>query len=269
MTRTDTRRRPSRPAAGRVLLLLLLVAAAAALTFVTAGRQSPPAAADTPAASTAGPKAQEYAEGRQVFLRECAWCHGPEGEGTQNGPSLEESGPADADFMLQTGRMPLASPDEQPEAGPPAYSQDTIKALVAYVGTIGTGKPVPVLGPGDPKEGRSLFLTNCAPCHSSSGTGMIVSGGHWAPELYDTKPRQVAEAIRLGPGPMPDFPETHLDQRKMDDIVSYVDQLGGKQVVGGASLDQFGPIIEGLFAWLVAIPAVVIVIRLLGKKAKR
>jgi ubiquinol-cytochrome c reductase cytochrome c subunit len=258
-----------RPAAARVLLLLLVVAGAAGLTLSTTGQRSAPAATKALVSAGTTPAARQYEVGRRVFLRECAWCHGPEGEGTQFGPSLKESGTADADFMLRTGRMPLQSPDQKPEPGPPAYSPGTIAALVRYVGSIGTGTPVPDVDPGDPKEGRTLFMTNCAPCHSSSGTGMIVPDGDWAPELFNTPPTQVAEAVRTGPGQMPEFPESHLDKRKVDDIVSYVRGLGNKQVIGGASLDQFGPIAEGLFAWLVAIPAVVLVIRLLGKKAKR
>jgi ubiquinol-cytochrome c reductase cytochrome c subunit len=207
--------------------------------------------------------------GRRVFLRDCAWCHGGSGQGTQFAPSLIGVGKADADFYLRTGRMPLKTPDQRVQRGPVAYDGTTIRALVAYVGSLGPGEPIPEVGPGDIAHGRSLFLYNCAPCHSSSGTGVIVSGGHVAPELFDTAPTQIAEAVRLGPGQMPEFTRGDLSTKEVNDIVSYVRELGPKQNIGGNGLDQYGPIAEMLFVFLVPIPILLGVIRLLGKKAPK
>jgi ubiquinol-cytochrome c reductase cytochrome c subunit len=249
-------------------LVLLVCGAAAGLAAVPRSTASVTASGvsvlSAPASSTApgtGPL------GRRVFLRDCAWCHGTTGQGTQDAPSLRKDGEADADFWLRTGRMPLANPDDPPKSGPPAYDSRTIDALVRYVGSIGTGEPLPPLSPGDPASGQSLFEMNCAPCHSSSGTGMILQDGTWAPELFNTGSRQVAEAIRIGPGQMPRFGDKQLDETDVDDLVSYVQQLGPRQVKGGTSLDQLGPIAEGIFLFLVPLPILIIVIRLLGKKA--
>jgi ubiquinol-cytochrome c reductase cytochrome c subunit len=274
-TSTVARRRKG---AAQVLLLVLVLAAAAAVATLTGSVSPPPASASGAAvgsgsAGTDSPYGKGLvAQGKRVFLRDCAWCHGDKGEGTQNAPSIDDKGPGDADFYLRTGRMPLKSPDSPVVPGPPAYSSDTIKAIVAYVGTLGTpgqGTSVPTVEPGDAKEGRSLFLYNCAPCHSSSGTGMIVAGGQFAPELYNTKPTQVAEAIRIGPGPMPEFTSKELTDKEMQDIVSYVGQLGPQQDIGGNGLDEFGPIAEMLVVLLVLVPLMVAVIRLLGKKAPK
>ncbi len=263
MTSPPTSLRSSgRARAARLLLLLALLGAAAVLTSLTEG------AGAAPRASLSASVSPEAVDGQQVFLRECAWCHGDTGEGTQFGPSLEESGGAAADFYLRTGRMPLKKAGDKPEPGPPAYSDDTIAALVDYVDEIGSGEPVPELAPGDPIEGRKVFLANCAACHSSSGTGVIVSGGEDAPQLYDTAPDQVAEAVRVGPGPMPRFGTGHLSDKELDDVVSYVQELGPKQVRGGLGLDQFGPIAEGAFALFVVLPLLVLILVLLGKRAK-
>jgi ubiquinol-cytochrome c reductase cytochrome c subunit len=245
--------------------VLLLGAAAAVTVFAGAGTtEAPP-----PRAGTAPGPAEEDPLGERVFLRDCAWCHGNQGEGTSRGPSLAESGPATADFYLETGRMPLASPEQEPRRGPPAYPPRTIDALVEHVALLGSGEPVPEVATGDLYTGRELFVTSCAPCHSSSGTGVIVTGGQAAPELFDTGPTQVAEAIRIGPGRMPAFGPSHLDEEEVDDIVTYVEALGDRQVRSGTGLDQFGPIAEGIFVFAVLLPALLVVTRLLGKRAAR
>jgi ubiquinol-cytochrome c reductase cytochrome c subunit len=98
---------------------------------------------------------------------------------------------------------------------------------------------------------------------------VIVSGGEDAPQLYDTGSQQIAEAVRIGPGPMPEFTEGQLTDTDVDDVVAYVQQLGEKQVKSEADLDQFGPIAEGAFVFAVIIPLLVGVLLVLGKRAKR
>ncbi len=246
-------------------VLVGLLLAAAAVTAYVGGAVAAPTPMRSPTASVTS--AGAGGEGREVFLRDCAWCHGPEGRGTQNGPSLESAGSLTTDFYLRTGRMPLEHPDERPERGPQAYSDRVIEALDAYVAGLGDG-PGPVdLAPGDPATGRGLFLVNCAACHSASGTGMVMTGGAVALELWSTHPEQVAEAIRIGPGAMPPFTEQQLTEEEVDDVVSYVETLGQPQVEGGAGVEQYGPIIEGLLLWLVGMPVVLVMARLLGKRA--
>jgi ubiquinol-cytochrome c reductase cytochrome c subunit len=251
------------------LAVLLAGAAVVALSAVLAlpagsGRATP-GSTPTPAAAAATSTPPD--PGRQVFLRDCAWCHGTDASGTHNGPSLVGVGQAAVDFYLRTGRMPLSSPDATVKRGRPAYDSTTIEALVRYLGGLASGPAIPPLRPGDAAEGRTLFLENCAACHSASGTGTIVTGGQQAPSLWPTAPQQVAEAIRIGPGAMPPFSSTELSDQDVDNIVSYVSQLGSRQRIGGAGLDQYGPIIEGAVALFVLVPALLIVSRLLGKRA--
>jgi ubiquinol-cytochrome c reductase cytochrome c subunit len=262
-------RGPSNRVLGRVALVALLIG----LAMVWADHSqsaSASATASSRASASSSPSATPAAEGRRVFLRDCAYCHGSDGGGTQYGPTLKrDAGAAAADFYLRTGRMPLSSVNASVVPGPPAYDDATIKALVAYVASIGKGEAIPVLPPGDMVRGREVYLANCAACHGSSGTGMIVSGAQWAPQLYHTGSEQIAEAVRLGPGPMPEFTSDQIDDQDLADVVSYVQQLGPRQVIGGASLDQFGPIAEGAVALFVLVPAVVLVARVLGRKAPR
>jgi ubiquinol-cytochrome c reductase cytochrome c subunit len=221
-------------------LLVLVVCALAAGITALSGSAAPVRSTSAPATWAAGSLssvADTQTLGRRVFLRDCAWCHGDTGSGTNNGPTLRNVGEADADFQL------------------------------GYVGSLGTGEPLPALKPGDVGHGQSLFTANCAPCHSSSGTGMILPDGTWAPQLYNTGSQQIADAIRIGPGEMPRFGDKQLDETDVDDLVTYVQTLGRPQVKGGNPLDQFGPIAEGMFLFFVPLPLLVLVIRLLGKRA--
>ena len=91
---------------------------------------------------------QQIAEGRELYLTGCSSCHGPDGEGVETsggtrGPSLVDAGEAGAYYYLSTGRMPLASSEEQPTRKEPAYTPDEIDALVAYVASLGHGPALP------------------------------------------------------------------------------------------------------------------------------
>lgn len=240
-------------------------------TTPTGTPTGPPYVPSTPTSATPAPAlGPPDTKGKKVFLRDCAWCHGQQAEGTGVAPSLQDKGAATVDFWLSTGRMPLSSPDEEAVSGPPSYSPATIKSIVDYVGSLGTeGKPIPEIHPGDVAEGQSLFVTHCSACHSSSGTGVIVVDGKRAPQLYHQTPLQVAEAIRTGPGQMPPFSEEQIDQTQLDDLVAYATSLGDKQVKGGNGLDQFGPIFEGSVTWLIPVPVLIIVLLLLGQRRKQ
>jgi ubiquinol-cytochrome c reductase cytochrome c subunit len=252
--------RPPRSRAASGLLLVAAVLAGAAVVHLAGPG---PAEAHVRTAVTAPPTSA----GRELFLRNCAWCHGQDGTGSQFGPSLVGVGEASADFQLRTGRMPLATERTDPERGEPAFAPAEIEALVSYVGSLGAGPGIPRVGPGDPVAGRTVYLRNCASCHSSSGTGAVLPGGRSAPEVFAAAPVEIAEAVRVGPGLMPPFPERVLSRDEVDDVVAYVETLGPSQNRGGIPLDWIGPVAEGLVAFFVAVPALLIVIRRLGKKA--
>jgi ubiquinol-cytochrome c reductase cytochrome c subunit len=250
-----TRRRPrTRPAAG--LLLVLGVVLAVAVLGGPAGA----APGDTAAGSG------DPAHGQVLYQASCAGCHGQQGEGTQNGPSLVGVGAAAADFYLQTGRMPLAAEKDQAEPGPRAFSQPDIADLDAFVGSLGDGPDIPDVSPGDLALGRELYLQNCAACHGSSGAGFTQVGGRYAPSLFDSDPTQVAEAVRVGPLLMPQHPEQVLDASQVDSIVTYVEQLQVGENRGGWGIARIGPTTETVVGFA-AVALLLVVIRLIGKRA--
>jgi len=229
--------------------------------------QQPPE--QQPAASpTSTPGTTMLQRGSRLYGAGCAGCHGQRGEGSAQGPDLRDVGTASTDFQLSTGRMPLSRVVQQPQPGHPAYERSDIDALVAYVASLGGGgTPIPTVAVGDIRSGRELYIANCAACHSSSGVGAALPAGHVAPSLLDTAPTQVAEAARVGPGLMPPFSSSVLSDQQLDAVVTYVQSLSANQDHGGWPLGAVGPVTEGFIGWVVGLGALVVVIRLLGKKA--
>jgi ubiquinol-cytochrome c reductase cytochrome c subunit len=240
----------------RRFVVLGVVVTAAAFVWMggaTAGSAERAAVADPPAA--------RVARGEHLLLASCASCHGAGGVGTGQGPALIGVGAAAADFQLSTGRMPLANPKGQPVRKPKAFDAAEIKALVAYVASLGPGPPIPDVDEhaGRLSEGGTLFRLNCAACHSSAGVGGALSYGSDAPSLRGATSTQIAEAIRTGPGQMPVFGRTTFSNRQVDSITKYVKYLQDPDDPGGFSLGRVGPITEGMVALLVGLPLLLFV----------
>ena len=207
-------------------------------------------------------------EGRAIFEEGCSSCHGFTGEGVKGrGPSLISAGEAAADFYLRTGRMPLNQVGDEPLRSPPHYPESKIRALVAYVGSLGQGPAIPTVDPeqGSLSEGMQLFSESCAGCHGISGKGGVAIGGY-APPLGEATPTQVAEAIRVGPYLMPRFSAAQLSDEEVDSIARYVELTKDPDDAGGWGIGHIGPVPEGLIAWLLALVSILIVARLLGER---
>jgi quinol---cytochrome-c reductase cytochrome c subunit len=206
--------------------------------------------------------------GRELYLTGCQSCHGFDARGIQGtAPSLHGVGAASADFYLSTGRMPLDDPRSQPDRTEPAYGRQSLDDLIAYIGSLG-GPPVPqvdvVGGRLNLAEGQKLFTQNCAACHQIVGRGGVMSGA-FVPTLLEATPRQVVEAARIGPYVMPRFSEAQLNNRELASIARYVQYAKHPQNPGGWALFDVGPVPEGMVAWLIALLALLFVIRMLGR----
>jgi ubiquinol-cytochrome c reductase cytochrome c subunit len=220
-----------------------------------------------PTASNA--QTQLEAEGQQLYATSCSTCHGLTADGTANGPSLQGVGPAAVDFMLSSGRMPLADPGQQPVRQEPRFTDDQIAALVAYVRSIAPGGPeIPDVDTtrGELPRGFQLFLNNCSGCHGAAGIGDSVGGGQIAPSLYPPNATQIGEAIRIGPGVMPRFGENDLSRSDVDSIARYLEWVRDNGDEGGFQLGRVGAVAEGLIALAVGLGSLVLVLRLTGAK---
>lgn len=222
--------------------------------------------------------------GFQLYQRDCAWCHGNRGQGTANGPTLlaGTAGPALTDFMLTTGRMPVAQPsDKDALHRNAAYTPQEIAAIDDYVRSLGPpGPDIPVVDTarGTLAEGLRLYQQNCAACHSTTGEGGalatgkpgVVNGytlttkGLVAPPLLKATPAEVAEAMRTGPPGMPVFGPTAFPDTQVDSIARYVVFLQRTKNPGGFALGRIGPVAEGAVGWLVGLAILVLLTRWIG-----
>lgn len=245
----------------RVVAVLLGVLAFGGLTAAVSAQ-------DEPELATAPLRSVEEA-GRDLYLADCVWCHGPSGEGTSRGSSLEDAGAASADFMLTTGRMPLRAPGLEVRRSDPVYDRDEIEALVAFVATLGDGPAIPEVdaAAGDITQGEELYRMNCAACHGPIGTGAALIGGDRAPPVGEATETQIAEALVIGPGSMPEFAPGVFDQHDMNAVVRYVTYLQDPTDAGGRGLGNLGPVAEGFVAWLAMLLPLLLFVVYIGKRA--
>ena len=258
--------------AGLLLLLALLVPSAAEAIPPQQGVRTPPRP----------PGATLRRWGAELYADNCLSCHGTNGVGRLPGgklqagtlrgagPPLRGKGALAADFYLRTGYMPLHSAFDQPRRSHVAFSDAQIKALVAYVASLGKGPPIPTPRPerGSLAQGLQLFTEHCAGCHQVAAEGGFVTGAV-APPLEDATSRQIAEAVRIGPYLMPRFTTREISNAQLDSIVRYVNYAKHPDDRGGWALGHLGPVPEGLVTWLIAAVVLVALCAVIGERVRR
>lgn len=233
--------------------LLLVFAFLLMGAFYTAFAPLPQVAADNGTS-------EQVAAGKNLFAVTCSSCHGLNGEGTQQGPSLVGVGSAAVDFQMSTGRMPMARPGAQAPRRVNTYTAEEISQLAAYVATLGPGPSIPNssaydyanLTDEDLARGGELFRTNCSACHNASGAGGALPEGKYAPPLHGVEPLHIYEAVRTGPQQMPVFSAGAIPDKDLASIIGYLKTLESGPT-GGFSLGSIGPVTEGFFAWVIGI----------------
>jgi ubiquinol-cytochrome c reductase cytochrome c subunit len=240
--------RRRRPVAGYAVVLLGLILVGAIYATITGSGDS--SASTAPATSRA-----ELAKGQQIFNTTCSSCHGLQAQGTSVAPSLIGVGSAAVDFQVSTGRMPAKALNaEQPEA-PPKLNKAQIRALAAYIQSLGGGPTVPTpaevsTSGADLALGQQLFTADCAQCHNFTGAGGALTYGKYAPALTNATPTQIYEAMLTGPEAMPTFNNTTITPNEKRAIIAYVTSSRTTPNPGGFSLGRVGPVTEGLVAFL-------------------
>lgn len=250
--------------AGIVVMLLGLLVTGGAYAVLS------PAQAEEQAASQS-----TVEQGRALFLVGCASCHGMNGEGittqrgTQYGPPLAGVGAAAVDFQVSTGRMPMARPGVQAPRKDVLYTPEEIEALAAFVASLGPGPSIPAQDAYDPLaipedereeaivRGGAFFRTNCTACHNFAGTGGALPGGKFAPPLMGVDDKYIYEAMLTGPQQMPVFSDKVLTPEEKREVIAYIRSLEENPDFGGAAMGAYGPVSEGLFAWILGIGSLV------------
>jgi ubiquinol-cytochrome c reductase cytochrome c subunit len=269
-----------RPGAGVLLLLAVGLALAGCSTpgdKVAPFR--PPAYYEDDQARPA--EAHGVALGQQLYQRDCGFCHGNQGQGTERAPDLRTgtNGPALTDFMLRTGRMPVDQPVSEALAGEAKYSDRETAAVVAYL-----TRQVRAKGPAIPRldvaagrlpRGQQLYQEHCGACHALTGIGgaMLAKKQHQTgtegvtiPDFKHSSPLEIAEAVRTGPGTMPVFGVRAIDDDELNALVRYVTYLRKPDDHGGASIGHVGPVSEGAAGWIVGLGLLVLFCRWIGTR---
>ncbi len=252
------------PLAGLAVVLLGLLLTGGLYTVFSPAQAGPAAASE-----------EQVAQGRELFLVSCSFCHGQNGEGmrsqdgNQLGPSLVGVGAAAVDFQVGTGRMPMARPGAQVPRKPETFNDDEVAALAAYVASLGPGPAIPdesdysIAGLSDEERqqaitnGGQIFLTNCTACHNFEGSGGAMPRGGFAPKIQGVEPRYIYEALLTGPQNMPNFSNGNLSPDEKRDVIAYLGSLEDMPDYGGFGLGGLGPVPEGLAAWVLGIGSLV------------
>jgi ubiquinol-cytochrome c reductase cytochrome c subunit len=213
--------------------------------------------------------------GEELFAANCVRCHGIGGRGIRSnenpalrGPDLRDSGARAADFYLRTGSMPLADARDQPVRARVRFDEREVRSLIAYVGSLGDGPPVPAVRPGGVGTGRELFTEHCAGCHQVVAEGGILTGAK-APPLDRSSPIEIAEAVRIGPYVMPAFSERDISDAELDSLIAYVQYTKDPDDAGGWGISHLGPFPEGLVTWFGAMLVLVATCVAIGRRGVR
>jgi putative heme-binding domain-containing protein len=146
--------------------------------------------------------------GQQLFMGQCARCHGSKGEGGRGAvlaqPRLRHA--LDDESLFIVIRDGIKGTEM-----PGGYALDTRETwqLAAYVRIMGRMAPEKVAG--DPKHGQELYRTKgrCAQCHINGG-----QGGSLGPELTEIGSRRSAAHLRAAVlDPASTLPEEFLQVR--------------------------------------------------------
>ncbi len=195
------------------------------------------------------------ADGAMLYARNCAACHGENGNGGIGVPLALPSFQASIsdDYLRQTIRL------GRPGRVMPAFtrmSDAQVEALVHYVrawdkGAAATYTRQPIKG--DRAHGKRLFAQHCAACHGAEGGGGEGTGVTFsrprdlpimAPALHNpgflaAAPDAMIKATLMNGRqgtPMSSFLDQGLKEEDLNDIVSYVRSFATQPLSASAQL---------------------------------
>jgi len=174
--------------------------------------------------------------GRNLFVNNCAACHGSDGRGAPGFPNL-----ADRDWLwggtpeaivqsISAGRVSTMPPWREALGG-----DSGVEDVLRYVMSL-SGRDIPA---GNLESGRAKFAAICSACHGADGRGNQMLG---APNLTDhvwlNGGSLVAVRESIAKGRHAEMP-AHLDrlgETRVNLLAAYVMSLGGAQGSPGAAV---------------------------------
>ena len=179
--------------------------------------------------------------GRNLFVNNCATCHGSDGRGAPGFPNL-----SDRDWLwggtpqaivqsISEGRV-STMPSWRDALGGDAGVEDVLRYVMSL-----SGRDIPA---GDLERGRTKFMTICSACHGADGHGNQQLG---APNLTDhiwlNGGSLVAVRESIANGRHAEMP-AHLERlgpTRVNLLAAYVISLGGAQVPTAGAVAQSPP----------------------------
>lgn len=211
--------------------------ALAALATLAACSDDDPIRGAPPPRDAAHVRAEaQIAQGRAVYLRYCALCHGQEAEGYAADHANALGNPAflsiaTDEFLRESiahGRpgTPMSAWGRA-QHGP--LDDEALDALVVYLRSLATAPPIDVSNVhvvGSVERGRAVYAAECVRCHGERGEGSDTATSISHPEFHrvasDGFLRHVIEHGRPGT-PMPSFGA--MSSQTIDDLVAFVRTL--------------------------------------------
>jgi len=160
---------------------------------------------------------ESLARGAKLFQAQCAYCHGPHGDGGRGAnlarPKLRHA--PDDKALFRIIRLGI------PDTGMPgnAMSVEEVRQVASFVRSLGRVAHKPLAG--NAKRGEQIYAAQgCAKCHTIAGRG-----GPVGPDLSDIGSRASATYLSKAlTDPESDVPDGFLQVRAVT--------LGGESVMG-------------------------------------
>ena len=176
----------------------------------------------------------DQSNGAKLFTAKCAGCHtlAAAGSSGTTGPNLDAAFGSDKKQGFSESTMLNLVLDQIREASPP-MPQDLVKGqdavdVASYV-AANAGKNGPEAKPNitSSTDGKTIFVSQCAACHTLAAAGTT---GKVGPNLDQLKPDQarVQRQVENGGAVMPAF-KGRLQPAQIAAVAAYVASVAGKK----------------------------------------
>jgi cbb3-type cytochrome c oxidase subunit III len=191
-------------------------------------------------------------QGQQLFSDKCGSCHTLRAAATsgQIGPNLDdafaqarEDGVGESTIREVVRRqiqypVPADVSVDVPPMPKNLVKGDDADSVATYVASVAANEEAPVAAPPPPppppaggggggaEDGKAIFSSNCASCHTLAAAG---ASGTVGPNLDEAKPDEalVRERVTNGMGVMPSF-KGKLSDAQIDAVAKWVSQNAGQ-----------------------------------------